>query len=392
MGEQTARARLDVEDALREAKGDFAEKLGALHKTVVDNDHKFEAKIDKLTGIVRANAVKNQAERQILKNVMDANKAELSAAVEDAVTQGEQRMQKAQDHLTDLNAKTKAALNLKITTQIGALEKRANSQIEGLRLQSKEARAEMRAELLLAVRDMSKHAKKNLDDAVDYATTEFARVHTDLESAASEAAEDRAKIASDAEDAKALAKQQLKDAVHTMQKSLNALKHETQEKIKKTNTKVDAYATALAKEAKDVSAIMAEQMTTLNGKIEAHKAEAASNIAAADAKSIAGYESAMTEVEEALAAAQKTSDDKFAKLTEDMAAQRGDLDKDLAGAVEKINDSIAKQAALADSRFSKTVKDIAAARKEFATDLLAVTESIHAMDTKLVGQVQAISG
>merc|ERR1711998_215686 len=133
------------------------------------------------------------------------------------------------------------------------------------------------------------------------------------------------------------------------------------------------------------------------------KAEAASNIAAADAKSIAGYESAMTEDEEALAAAQKTSDDKFAKLTEDMAAQRGELDKDLAGAVEKINDSIAKQAALADSRFSKTVKDIGAARKEaadevqaarkeFATDLLAVTESIHAMDTKLVGQVQAISG
>merc|ERR1712054_45860 len=77
---------------------------------------------------------------------------------------------------------------------------------------------------------------------------------------------------------------------------------------------------------------------------------------------------------------------------EDMAAQRGDLDKDLAGAVTNINDKIAKQAALADSRFSKTVKDIGAARKEFATDLAAVTSHIKEMDTKLTGDVEVVAG
>merc|ERR1711871_889278 len=393
---QTARARLDIQDALRDAKEDFATRLGELSHTVSENDKAFEGKMLKLTGIVEANALKNLEGRQNLQAIMKANKEELKAAVSDAVHKGEVRMQKAQDHLTKLNDETKAALNMKITTEIAALEKRANDQIEGPRLSSKEARAEMRKELLFAVREMSKNAKNNLDDAVDKATEEFARVNKDLSDAADASAEHRAEIAATVADKKALAEQQLGDAVKTMQKSLQALKHETEEKIKKTNTQVDAYAQALAKEAKDVSTIMNEQMTTLNGKIEAQKAEASAHIAAADAASAAGFESAMNEVEAALAHAQKVSDDKFYHLTTDMADQRAELDKNLAGAVDKINDSIAKQAALADSRFSKTVKDITAAReeaakevqqarKEFATGLLTVTDTIKAMDSKLTG-------
>merc|ERR1711988_779682 len=105
----------------------------------------------------------------------------------------------------------------------------------------------------------------------------------------------------------------------------------------------------------------------------------------------------------ALAAALKRSNDKFVKLDKDMAQQRSDLDKSLAGAVDNMNDSIAKQAALADSRFEKTVKDIKAARKEasaqvslarktFATQLIAATASIKDMETKLNGDIQKVSG
>merc|ERR1711871_1145084 len=57
---QTREAVLDIEDSLREAKADFSKRLGSLHKTVNDNDKKFEAKIENLTGIVHANAIKNQ--------------------------------------------------------------------------------------------------------------------------------------------------------------------------------------------------------------------------------------------------------------------------------------------------------------------------------------------
>merc|ERR1711998_190691 len=66
LADQTARARLDVHDALTEAKTDFAERLGALHKTVVDNDNKFEGKMLKLTGIVQEDAVKSAQGRQEL--------------------------------------------------------------------------------------------------------------------------------------------------------------------------------------------------------------------------------------------------------------------------------------------------------------------------------------
>merc|ERR1719409_1207675 len=127
LADQTRRARLDIEDELRAAKDDFSQRLGALHKTVVHNDKKFEGKMDKLTGIVRADAVKNAKGRQQLKEMMDANKAELSQAVRAAVQKGEAQMSKAENKLTKMAAKTRAALNMKITTKIGALEKRANS-------------------------------------------------------------------------------------------------------------------------------------------------------------------------------------------------------------------------------------------------------------------------
>merc|ERR1711959_25053 len=59
LADQTRRARLDIADSLRDAKNDFVSRMAKLHKTVVHNDHKFQKKMDKLTGIVRANAIKN---------------------------------------------------------------------------------------------------------------------------------------------------------------------------------------------------------------------------------------------------------------------------------------------------------------------------------------------
>merc|ERR1712023_2163 len=96
LAEQTRRARLDIEDSLRAAKDDFAQRIGALHKTVVHNDKKFEKKIDKLTGIVRADAIKNAAGRKQLADIMDANKKELQTAVRGAIAKGEARMSAAE--------------------------------------------------------------------------------------------------------------------------------------------------------------------------------------------------------------------------------------------------------------------------------------------------------
>merc|ERR1711881_252408 len=86
-----------------------------------------------------------------------------------------------------------------------------------------------------------------------------------------------------------------------------------------------------------------------------------------------------------------------------MSRNRAHADASLAASVKSINDGIAKQAALADSRFSKTVKNIEAARaqaakqvkdarKDFATKLDGLTASVKAMETKLLGDVEVVSG
>merc|ERR1711968_212809 len=334
--QQTREATMAIQASLKEAKDDFAKRLTALHSTVVENDKKFEGKMDKLTGIVRANAVKSAEGRAQLKSIMDANKAELTAAVRDAVKKGEEQMAAAETHLVNLNAKTKAALNVKITSEISKLTKDANSQIEGLRLNSKEARDQMKKELLFAVRAMADEAKENLDAAVAMATEEFARVNKQEADAAAAAAEDRAAIAEQI----AIEKQNVEDTLHsavaTMASSLLALKDTTRAAIAKTDTRVDAYAANMEKEFADISETMKTQMTTLTGKIEAQKESATADISAADAASAAGFASVMESVEAGLAAAAE----------------------DAAGKVKH-------------------------AREDFATGLATVTAQIKAMDSKM---------
>merc|ERR1711968_315427 len=386
------RASLDVHEALNEAKDDFAKRLGDLTTTVHENDEKFEGKIHKLTGIVDANAMKSAQGRKNLQTLMDANKRELEAAVRDAVSKGEKRMQQAEDKLIAQNAETKANLNMKITSEISKLQKEANSQIEGLRNSSKKARAEMRAFLLEAVREMAKEAKENLDTAVTVATAAFAAENAKEAAAASAAAADRAKIGLEIELSKAATKKQLAAAVDNMESSLAALKVETRAAIAKTDKRVDAYAQALDKEADEVAALMKAQKDELLGKIEAQKESAS-----------ASFSAIAKEVEDELEAASEATSNKFDKLYKDMAEQRADLDEKLAGSTDRINDEIAKQAALADARFSKTVKDVKAARteaaaavdaarKDFATDLLQVTASIKAMEATQSENVQKVAG
>merc|ERR1712167_176286 len=103
---QTRRARLDTMDALRDAKADFGKRLGGLHKTVVDNDKKFEKKMDHLTCVVRANAVKSEKCRAQLAAIMKANKMELKAAVRGAIAKGEKRMAATEAKLVAQNKKT----------------------------------------------------------------------------------------------------------------------------------------------------------------------------------------------------------------------------------------------------------------------------------------------
>merc|ERR1712139_483824 len=269
---QTRQARLDIQDALRAAKKDFGKRLGALHTTVVKNNKKFEKKMDKLTGIVRANTVKSAKGRAMLASVMKANKEELKAAVSKAIARGEARMASAESKLKDLNAKTKASMQTRITAQIPKYAKQAASQIEGLRLSSKEARAEMKKEMLYAVRSASALAKANLAAAAKDAKAKFAAAANKEATAAAKNAAARAALAGKIAADKKFAARALKDAVGGLTRSLLALKTETSKKIKKTNNKVGAYADRLAAQAKAVDAAMKANVASLSSKIAAARA------------------------------------------------------------------------------------------------------------------------
>merc|ERR1719420_999156 len=400
---QTRNARLDIADELRSAKDDFSKRMAALHGNIVKNDKKFEGKMDKLAGVVRANAVRNAKGRSQLAAIMKANKMELKAAVAGAVHKGEVRMMKAEMKLKDMNKKTKASLNMRITSEVSKLAKDSAAQIENLRLSSAKARGEMRRELLYAVRSAAAEAKKNLAAAVKVAKVAFSHANAQERKAASKNAAGRAALARSIARNKKSAKRQLSDAVSSMNRSLLALKVETAKKIKKSNHKVTAYADALAKEAKDVDAAMKANMNALTAKVSAARRSAKSAINAANAKSAAGFRAALKSVNGALVAARHRASNKFGKLYRNMAKQRASADSALSGAVKNINDGIAKQAALADSRFSKTVKNIAAARaqsskqvsdarKTFATSIARTVASVKDQETRLSGEIAVVSG
>merc|ERR1740130_2315134 len=403
LSSQTRQARMDITDALNSAKSDFGQRLGALHSTVVKNDKKFEKKMDKLTGIVRSNAVKSAKGRAMLANVMKANKEEMKAAVSKAVHIGEARMTKAEAKLKKLNSKTKASMNMRITSKISSYAKAAASQIEGLRLSSKAARSEMKKEMLYAIRSAAAIAKQNLDAAAKDAAQKFGAANKKMASRAASSAAGRAKLAAHVAADKKAATRSLKDAVTGLTRSLLALKVETSKKVKKTNHKVDAYAVRLASEAKAVDAAMKANVARLSAGVKKAKNAIAKQTSAANTASAARGAAVLKQIASAMSAAKKASANKFGKLYKKMAGDRKTADENLQTAVVNINDKIAKQAALADARFSKTVKDLAAAkaeataevgaaRKAFATSIAAVTAAVKDQETRLAGEIQVVSG
>merc|ERR1712054_51337 len=245
---------------------------------------------------------------------------------------------KAEMKLKDMNKKTKAALNMRITSEVSKLAKESASQIENLRLSSKKARSEMRRELLYAVRSAAAEAKKNLAAAVAVAKTQFTKANEAEQAAAKKNAAGRAAIARSIARSKAAAKRQLKDAVASMNRSFLALKVETAKKIKKSNHKVTAYADALAKEAKDVDALMKANTNALLAKIARSKASTSKAISAAGAKSAAVWNLGLKGVKLALKAARAHATNKFGKLYRDMSKERSRADTALSASVASVKD------------------------------------------------------
>merc|ERR1711881_66408 len=398
----TRRAKMDAEDALRKAKSMFTSKVAGLNKTVKRLERKHNSEIQKLTGVVVANDIKDAAGRARLRSIAKYNKAQLKSAVRDAIHKGEQRALKIEKKMKSINKKTREALNQRITTEISTLTKSIHSQIAELNLQTKAARAEMRKEVLYAIKSAAAVAKADLKKKVAWAEAQFANLHKNLNAENKKGAAARAALGARVARDKKHIIDQIGDAVATQQRALLGLKEETTKKIKKTNRNISAHSEQMAKNARIVAAQMKSDTAAINAKLEAARKAAVVELAAVNAASAARYTKVVKTVEAGVSAARKWSNRRFGHVYERMAKDRKTLDRNMGAAVANLNDQLAKQSALADSRFSTTVKNIKAARiaaakdvqnarKYFTTEIVALTSEIKQQETRLRGDIQVVS-
>merc|ERR1719261_1874871 len=299
----TRRAKMDAESALRSAKRSFTSRVAGLNKTVRHLERKHNAEIQHLTGVVVKNDIKDAAGRARLRAISKFNKAQLKSAVRDAIHKGEQRALKIEKKMKSINKKTRAALNQRVTTEISALAKNIHSQIAELNLQTKAARAEMRKEVLYAIKSAAAIAKANLKKKVAWAEAQFASLHKGLSAEEKKGGAARAALSASIARNKKHVIDQIGDAVATQQRALLGLKEETAKKIKKTNRNISAHAEQMAKNARIVAAQMKSDTAAINAKLEAARKAAVVELAAVNAASAARYTAVVKTVEKGVESA-----------------------------------------------------------------------------------------
>merc|ERR1711988_1645082 len=403
MAAATRRMRLDAIDQVRKTKAMFRAKIHKLGVTVRKNDKKADKQIEKLSGVVKANAAKSARGRKEIAALEDANKNELHHAIRQAIEKGEKRAQLVEKRGAKMDKDTRWLLNNKLNTEISKLRSETNACVEALALQSKSARAEMKKEMLYAIRSAAAVARSDLKIAIRESIKKMAAFSKkSAKSHAKSALARKALKARIARNAKSVS-HMIRDAVATDARARLALKAETAKAIKKTNTRVDAYAARMRTQAKKARAEIAATAAATINKVKAEEARTQKAVAAHNAKDVARQKAALKFASQSLKLAEKEASDKFGKAYMHLAANRAHFDKSLGAATAGLNDALAKQAALADSRFSKTVKDLSSARKQatkqvqqlrknFSTQMATVTAHVKNVETRLVGEIAVVSG
>merc|ERR1711871_77485 len=278
-----------------------------------------------------------------------------------------------------------------------------NASVDQLAAEGKRARAALRRQMIYAVKSMAKVAKDDLALAMKDSVKTMNAFQKKASAAHKKSAADRARIAGTIKaNAKDISRR-IRDAVLFDARSQNALREETQKKIKNVHNRLDIFSLRMRQIAKaNRAAVKAQMKATLTAiSNEQRRARIAlGKFSSADSKRQA---SSLAFLKKQLKKAAKEADDKFGKAYKQLAKDKAKFDRALGGATKKLNQALAKQAALADGRFSKTVKDLAAARKQataqvkqlrqdFSVGLVAVTAEAKRVNTRITGQISVVSG
>merc|ERR1711998_548134 len=367
----TRRMRLDMMDRTRRTKTAFRRKVLKLGKVVAKNDKK-------------------------------SNKAELKSSLRSAIQRGEKRADAVLKAGKRMIGKTKAALTLRLKAEVSRLAKETHSSLEAVALQSKAARAELKKEMLYAIRSAASVAKKDLRLAIAAGKRRMVNfMKRSARSKARSALARKALLVKLARNKRRVARM-ISGAVATQTRAQLALRAETAKKIKKTNMRVTAYAARMARDAHKTAAKLKATSTSILNKISAEQKRAASALRDFKAKDRMRMSRTLSTLRRDVALAERHSNQKFNKVYQKLASNRARADSMLAASTNSLNDSHAKQAALADARFAKTVKDLRAARaqaksqvnqlrKSFTSGLNQVASHIKDVETRLTSEISVVS-
>merc|ERR1712054_255754 len=341
MAAATRRMRLDAMDAVRDAKAEFRKKIKDLGKVVAANDKKADKKIQHLTGVVTANAAKSAEGRKQIAAMEEANKNELHAAIEKAIATGEKRAQLVEERGSKMDKDTKWLVNNKLDTEITKLRDETNAGVEALALQSKEARAQMKKEMLYAIRTAADDAAADLDLAVKDGVKKLIAFNKKSAAVHAKSALERKNLNDEiAANAKEVSRM-IKDAVSTDARAQTSLRQETAKAIKKTNTDITAKAKQMVKIAKATRAAMKATETKTLAAITAQQKAAKAAVEKFSSEDAARQESALKFMKKQLEIAASDMDKKLGKAYAKLAADRKHAEQALGSAVDGLNDALA---------------------------------------------------
>jgi hypothetical protein len=403
MAENTAAARREARASLRKATLSFTSRLAKMHAISIRSARKQQRKINKLTGVVTANAVKDAKGRAELHQMSKANKLEIKGAISKAIAQGENHARRIERNMRRAAKRTRKSLNGQISTQISKLRKETQRSLYKLSLENKAERAQLKSVVLAAVADAAKAAKKALKKHVNWTTAKFLKLEARLASETKKGSKGRAGLRRSIAAAKRSALRSLAGAVENQNRALLAEKAESHKAIKKANMKLTSYAKQMESDAKAVKVQMKANLKTLNSKLSAAKRAAQRGLAATNAASLKRYRGAINMVKKSIAAAKKRANARFALAYKVMARDRKTMDRKLRSSVVMLNNKKAELQSLQDVRFKKVQKNIKVlkantraavrfAKKNFTTKLVALTTMIKDQETRLKGEIAVVTG
>merc|ERR1711998_510961 len=241
---------------------------------------------------------------------------------------------------TKMDKDTKWLLNNRLDSEITKLRDETDAGVEALALQSKEARDQMKKEMLYAVRSAAEVARQDLDIAVKDGVEKLIAFNAKSAKVHAKSALERKALNEEIKANADEVSRMIKDAVSTDARAQTSLAQETAKQMKKI---AKATRAALkATETKTLAAIATQQKNAQDA-VEKFSSEDA-----------ARQKSALDFMEKQLKLAEEEMDEKFGKAYNKLAKDRAHAEGALGSAVNGLNDALAKQAALADSRFEKT--------------------------------------